>query len=288
MSCRVLVLAFGSALLLACGSDPVEKEGSEPKPAPTGASECKGPGYRESGEAQRVDSVSAELVDLDGEPVSDELVQVCGLDLCTNGKSGRDGSVSMALGEDFLEPAFKFGEGRISARFAQLLPRDSEIELGVVRTVRLPEVTTSVALAAGDTAEFEGFELAIAEGAKVQIDGISFRTDAEKGLRAVRVPVDRAPEVVAEGPGLELVYAATPVETRFCPPAALSVPNSEGWAPGTGVEVWLHGVDIAEDFAPYGGWGLVSAAEVSADGERIETTEPGLPVLGVLGFKRAD
>lgn len=286
MSCRVLVAAFAGALLLSCGGDPAEPEPAEPKPS--GAAECKGPGYREPGEAQRVDSVSAELVDLDGEPVSDELVQVCGLDLCTNGKSGRDGRVAMSLGTEFLEPAFKFGEGRVSARFAQLLPAEPDLELGVVRTVRLPDVSSSVPIAAGTTAEFEGFAVSVAEDAKIQIDGLSFRTDSEKGLRAVRVPLDGAPAVVAEGPGLELVYAATPVETRFCPPAALSVPNSEGFAPGADVEVWLHGVDIAEDFAPYGGWGLVSAAKVSADGERIETTEPGLPVLGVLGFKRAE
>ena len=149
-------------------------------------------------------------------------------------------------------------------------------------------MNTSVAIAAGETAEYDGFSLSVATDAKVQIDGISFRTDQEKGLRAVRVPLDSAPDVVGEGPDLELVYAATPVETRFCPPAQLSIDNSEGWAPKTKLEVWLHGVDIAEEHAPYGGWGLVSAAEVSADGERIETTEPGLPVLGVLGFKRAD
>jgi hypothetical protein len=287
MSCRVLVAAL-CAVVIGCGSDPVDKPDPSGSPVPSGTGDCKGPGYREDGESQQVDSVTAELVDLDGEPVSDELVQVCGLDLCTNGKSGRDGRVSMALGNEFLEPAFKFGEGRVSARFAQLLPREPELELGVVRTVRLPDVTTSVPLVAGETAEYDGLSLTIADDAEVQIDGISFRTDAEKGLRAVRVPVESAPDVVGEGPGLELVYAATPVETHFCPPAALSVENSEGWAPGTDVEVWLHGVDIAEEFAPYGGWGLVSAAKVSADGERIETTAPGLPVLGVLGFRRAD
>jgi hypothetical protein len=32
----------------------------------------------------------------------------------------------------------------------------------------------------------------------------------------------------------------------------------------------------------------VSSASVSSDGERIETKDPGLPVLGVLGFKHAD
>ena len=126
------------------------------------------------------------------------------------------------------------------------------------------------------------------QASRLQIDGISFRRPAEKGLRAVRVPIEGAPDVVAQGPDLELVYAATPVDTRFCPPAALSVENSEGWAPGTNVEVWIHDVDITEEYAPYGGWGLVSSASVSSDGERIEPKDPGLPVLGVLGFKHAD
>ena len=238
--------------------------------------------------AQQVDAVEARLVDLDGEPVGAELVQVCGLDLCTNGKSGSDGRVSMTLGQRFLEPAFKFGEGRVSARFAQLLPDEAELDLGEVRTVRLPELDTAVPLMAGDTAAYDGFELELAAESEIRIDGLSFRTAEERGLRAVTVPIADAPDVVAEGPGLELVWAATPVETHFCPPAALSVPNSEGWAAGTDVEVYLHGVDITEEWAPYGGWAKVSDAVVSDDGERIVTTEPGLPVLGVLGLRRAD
>src|SRR5690606_7622431 len=114
-----------------------------------------------------------------------------------------------------------------------------------------------------------------------------FREPEEQGLRAVRVPLDSAPPVVAEGPELEIVIAATPVDTRFCPPALLTIDNELDWSPGTDVEVWLHGVDISQEWAPYGGWAKVSDAHVSDDGERIETTEPGLPVLGVLGFRRA-
>ncbi|MDQ2645173.1 MAG: hypothetical protein M3020_15255 [Myxococcota bacterium] len=280
-----LVLLFG--LLPACGDD----SGSDPEPVrpDTTPSSCDpGPGYREDGAPQQVDRVEARLVDLDGEPVESELVQVCGLDLCTNGKSGLDGRVSMTLGQKFLEPAFKFGEGRVSARFAQLLPDETELDLGEVRTVRLPELSTAVPLVAGGSVAYEGFELMLAGETEIGIDGLSFRTAEERGLRAVAVAIDEAPDVVAEGPGLEIVWAATPVETRFCPPAALSVPNSESWAPATAVEVYLHGVDITEEWAPYGGWAKISEAVVSDDGERIETTDPGLPVLGVLGLRRAD
>ncbi len=278
-------LTFLFGLLPACGDD----SGSDPGPVlPTPSSCDPGPGYREAGAPQQVDSVEARLVDLDGEPVESELVQVCGLDLCTNGKSGIDGRVSMTLGQKFLEPAFKFGEGRVSARFAQLLPGETELDLGEVRTVRLPDLGTAVPLVAGGSVAYDDFELTLAGETEIGIDGLSFRTAEERGLRAVAVPIAEAPDVVAEGPGLEMVWAATPVETRFCPPAALSVPNSEGWAPGTAVEVYLHGVDITEEWAPYGGWAKISDAVVSDDGERIETTEPGLPVLGVLGLRRAD
>jgi hypothetical protein len=288
MPCRPALALFGCALFAACSSDPVDSTPAAPAPSGTAPAPCKsGPGYREDVEPQRVDSLVAELVDLDGEPVADELVQVCGLDVCTNGKSGRDGRVLVTPAQNFREPAFKFGEGRESARFAALLPDEAEIDLGVVRTVRLPDVASSVPLVAGETASFAGFSLALASGTKIEIDGISFRTAQEKGLRVAQVPLAVAPDVVREGPDLELVYAATPVEARFCPPARLSVPNSEEWEPGTEVEVWLHGVDIGEEWAPYGGWGMVSAAVVSSDGQRLETTEPGLPVLGVLGFRRA-
>lgn len=287
MRLRPVLLTLGCSLVsLACSDDSGKPEPT-PAPSPTPPAVCEaGPGYREDVSPQRVDSLSAELVDRDGEPVANELVQVCGLDLCTNGGSDTQGRVSITPAQEFREPAFKFGEGRESARFAWLLPDEPELELGVVRTVRLPPLATAVALTPGETITYEELVLTLAPGTKIQIDGLSFRTPEERGLRAVRVPLDRAPEVVQSGPGLELVYATTPVETRFCPPATLAIPNDEGWDAGTEVELWLHGVDITEEFAPYGGWAKVSEAVVSADGERIETTEPGLRVLGVLGFRR--
>jgi hypothetical protein len=139
---RLLLVALGSSAFAACSSESVGDPPADPAPSqPTGS--CKGSGYRETGrESQQVDSLSAELVDLDGEPVAAELVQVCGLDLCTNGKSTSSGGVVIAPGQKYLKPAFKFGEGRMSARFALLLPDEPEIELGVVHTVRLPDVTS--------------------------------------------------------------------------------------------------------------------------------------------------
>jgi hypothetical protein len=256
---------------------------SEDEPAPVS---CEGPDYNEPAEPQQVDSVSALLVDQEGAPLVRENVQVCGTDICIQSQSGLSGGVEIDPQQPIKKPAFKFGEGLVSARFAWLLPDEPVIDLGTVQSVRLPELGSGEPLEPGQSASFGGLTIAVPKGGSVGIDEITFQTEEEKLLRAIEVPLDGAPAVVDPSFGFELLYAATPTETTFCPPAQLSVDNSLGWEPGTKVEVWLHGVDVTQQWAPYGGWAKVASARVSSDGARVETTEPGLPILGVLGFKR--
>ncbi|HET9955031.1 MAG TPA: hypothetical protein VFQ61_11030 [Polyangiaceae bacterium] len=246
-----------------------------------------GPGYQTDESPQDVRRVTAKLLDASGAPLAQELVQVCGLDICVSGKTGNDGSIAIQTQQAIKRPALKFGEGLNSARFAWLIPKsEPEFDAGEVRGVRLPSLGESVPLSAGETATQGGLSLKLAAGTSIAIDVLTFQKPAEKGLRAVRVPLDEAPEAVPRDRGFELLYAATPTETHFCPPAELSVENSENWEPGTEVEVFLHGVDVRQEFAPYGEFAKVSDARVSEDGKSIVTTEPGLPVLGVLAFKR--
>ncbi|MBM4361854.1 MAG: hypothetical protein FJ104_04180, partial [Deltaproteobacteria bacterium] len=71
-------------------------------------------------------------------------------------------------------------------------------------------------------------------------------------------------------------------------PATLILPNRTGLPAGTAVEILLHGVEVEEEFAPYGGWAKVSDARVSSSGATIETLPgQGLPVLSVVGVRRA-
>lgn len=280
-------------LLAGCASEGLTTDDPEPGSggrAGVGGSssgsvvKCEGPGHAAPLDPQRVGVVSASLIDQSDAPVPDEDVQVCGIDVCIKGTSTARGGVGIAVNQLITKPAFKYGEGKVNARFAWLLPDEPEIELGTVRTVRLPELGTGEPIVAGSRASSGGLTVSVAEGARIRFDTITFRTAEEKSLRAVRVPLESAPAVI-ESAGFDIVYAATPTDTTFCPPAALSIENTEGWAPGSVVEVWLHGVDITEEWAPYGGFAKVSDARVSEDGARIETTEPGLPMLGVLGFK---
>lgn len=253
----------------------------------SGGVKCEaGPGYRSDAEPQRVTAVSAQLVDLDDQPLGLEFVQVCGTDICIQGKSTESGKVLVSPGQDMTLPAFKFGEGKTSPRFARLLPNQPNIDFGVVHSVRLPPFGEGAPLVAGKSASAGGLTLTPAASSAIKIDKLTFGEAEEQALRAVQVPIAQATDLIDESLGLELLYAATPTSTQFCPPAALAIENSEGWEPGTAVEVLLHGVEIDEEWAPYGGWAKVSEAVVSDDGTQIETTEPGLPLLGVLGFRR--
>lgn len=280
-----LQLLLAATLILGCSSEPPATDDGSGSPVPPMS--CVGPGYAEAAPSQFISSVSATLVDQAGDPVANELVQVCGVDLCVAGESSAAGGVLLGPMQAMKKPAFKFGEGKHSARFAWLLPPDTaEVDLGTVRTVLLPPLGSGAALTAGEEASSGGLTLVPAAGGNIRFDRLTFRSAEEQRLRAVRLDPSTAPSVVAAELGFEIVYAATPVDTAFCPPAELRIDNSEGWAPGTEVEVWLHGVHVEQEWAPYGGWAKVSTARVSADASRIETSAGGLPFLGVLGFKR--
>jgi hypothetical protein len=256
----------------------------------TSAVSCDaGPGYATPVEAQELASVSATLLDVNDEPIEGEIFEVCGIDLCSPpARSGKDGRVTMSPATPLVEkkPAAKFGEGILTPRFAILLPRERVIDLGVVHTVRLPDLASAVPLVAGAPASSGRLTLLPSAGSQIKIDELTYESAEEQGFRAVKVPLDKAPELIDPSVGLEVVYGATPVDTHFCPPAKLRIENTEGWEPNTEVEVLLHGVAIEEEFAPYGGWAKVSDARVSADGALIETTSPGLPVLGTIGLRR--
>jgi hypothetical protein len=87
--------------------------------------------------------------------------------------------------------------------------------------------------------------------------------------------------------GFEILFVATPQNATFCPPAELVVDNIAGWPPNTPVEVFVHGVDTAEQWAPFGGWGKVSDGAVSSDGTRVQTSpEGGLPTLSAIGIRK--
>lgn len=276
--------------LFGCSSEPSKSSdasgGAPNGSGGSGGAECPvGPGYASQATPQQVDSVSAKLVDLDEQPVANELVQLCGLDICLNGKTTAAGGVKISSSTPLKKPAFKPGEGIVTARFALLIPDSGDVDLGTVHTVRLPALDTGVELAPGQLASSGGLSIQLPANGSANIDELTYDTPEKQNLRALAIDPAALPELIPPELGFELVYAATPTETVFCPPAQLSIDNTLAWDAGTEVEVYLHGVDVKEEFAPYGDWAKVANAHVTDDGSAIETSD-GLPVLGVLGFKR--
>lgn len=267
-----------------------------------GETSCpSGPGYAGGGTPQLVAEVSGRVFDQWGAPAANVPVQVCGLGACSNLATTSDQGVVCTLdkqtglcapglspGLEITRPAFKYGLGVEHVKFAQLLPAAGpELAMGDLTTVTLPDVAQGVELVPGASASSNGLTLTLAEGATIAIDVLVFDTPELERFRAAEIPLETAPPAVDKSAGFEILIGTAPNDTELCPHASLSVPNTPSWPPGTEVEFWVHGVDLNEEWAPYGGWGKVSGGRVSSDGSHVVTHEgEGVPILGIFGIKK--
>jgi hypothetical protein len=291
-----------SALLVACGSDPLEEDtgggggtgggsggtGGRARctDAPLGRDVCaSGPGYVDGAGGISAGSVRATVVDTEGEPLADLMVFICGTDACSMPQfTSADGSVSIAYFEPMVKPAFKYGDGLEVGRFFPLLAESAtEVDLGTIATPRLPE--PGACLEAGVVHESGGVELGLASDAMVELPPIDYPGPDEGTFRAAELPLDLAPPGLIAGEGFDAIFALAPTGAVVCPPATLSLPNTPGYQPGTDVEILIHGVDVDEEWAPYGGWIEVAIGRVDDAGERIETVRGGLPMISNVGVR---
>jgi hypothetical protein len=251
---------------------------------------CQGPGYAGSPSQQSFSRLSATVVDDQGKPVSKVIAQACGTNICLNGTTGTDGSVTISGPANMTKPAFKYGGGQRYARFALPLSGASlNGNLGKEVTFLFDPPEMGVALGPGKPAVSNGVTVTLSsKTTSVEPDPFDFDTPDLKKFRAIEVPIAKAPAAVDPSLGFEMVFALTPSGAVLCPAASLTVPNTEKWAAGTRVEVFLHGIDVAEEWAPYGGWAKVSGGAVSDDGQSIATdADGGIPALSVIGIRRA-
>src|SRR5262245_52091015 len=123
---RLSLCACGlAALALACSSEPLDSSNGSGGSASGGGSgpTCDGPaGYSTPAEQQLVGTVDAMVVDLEGAPRGDVMVQVCGLDVCISGTTMASGAASVGVGAEMTLPAFKYGDGLKYGKVALLLP----------------------------------------------------------------------------------------------------------------------------------------------------------------------
>jgi hypothetical protein len=253
------------------------------------AHRCDGPGYAGTEPDVTVVHVSATVVDEAKNPVPKMLAQACGVNVCVNGATDDTGIVVIDTNTKEQRPAFKYGDGKTHAKFALLLGDTSpvNVDLGPEGTVAFDPPADGAPLDPGTTASSRGVELALAADMNpAKPDPFDFDTPDLKKFRAALV--SEPPAAVDPSLGFGIVVALTPSGTELCPPAKLTVPNTASWPAGAAVEVFLHGIDVGEAWAPYGGWAKVSDAAVSADGKTISTSDAGgLPALSVVGLRAA-
>ena len=284
-------------LLLGCSSEKIEPTG--PRMQAAGGSDagsssmihCGGPGFASAAPSVTLAHVSATVVDEAGNPVPHMLAQACGVNVCVNGATDANGVVVIDTNTDEQKPAFKYGDGKTHAKFALPLGDQSpiDIELGQERTVAFDPPAMGVPLSAGTTAVSRDVALELPKDLNpVSPDPFDFDTPDLRKFRAVPVSATNAPAAVDPSLRLGILYALTPSGTELCPPAKLTVPNSANFPAGSAVEFYLHGIDVAEEWAPYGGWAKVSDGVVSSDGKTISTADGGgLPALSVVGVRLA-
>jgi hypothetical protein len=105
--------------------------------------------------------------------------------------------------------------------------------------------------------EIPGFKL------KVQAGSVTFPDGAKEGLLSVTpVNANKIPMAPPNGMQPQLIVTIQPTGTKFDPPAALSLPNVDAYAPGAQVEMYSYDHDL-EEFVTIG------LGTVSADGSVV-------------------
>jgi hypothetical protein len=237
---------------------------------------------------QSFQSLTAKLVTQLGAPAPTAPVTVCGFDLCITGQVDASGAAHVANAASappLLGPALKIGDGLAFAELAYPLPDEPVLDVGTTVAIALADPSRGASLAPGASATAGDVTVVVAPGAEITFDAITYPPD-ERGLRAAPIPLASPPLAIPASARIELAYALAPQGTTFCPPASLDVANVPAWPAGTAVEVLVHGVDLAQRWAPYAGWAVVATASVSDDGARIRSDPgSGLPVLGAIGLR---
>lgn len=227
---------------------------------------------------QTVDSSGA-----DAGPLTGSYAQLCGLLIClTPQLTDAQGQVSFHPRTQIDTPAFEFGNGYQAARFAFLVTQPTSA--ASFTTVRLPasgaDLTQSLEVTSGEVT------LTQADGGAVHLNHIDIPQSDQRLFRAAFMDPGQATPTLDATLGLEALYGLAPTGTTFCPAARLTVPNRPRWAVGTPVEFFLHGIDVRQSWAPYGGWAKFSDGQVNADGTISTDADGGLPLVSTFGIRR--
>jgi hypothetical protein len=267
-----LVASFG------CGSTS-EPVSSTPPPV------CEALGYHSQDEPVTIERVKASVRLPSGAAAARLPVQVCGLDACLPFNTDPNGVLNEAIQTSMVLPALKYGDGFDFAELAAPFGSEANVDLGELVALPLPALAEGAKFPKSGALTNGDLTLELAESGSVQHDILTY-DEEQLVFRSVAIPVADSRQALPERFGFELAYGVAPIETTFCPPAKLSLKNTQHWSPGSEVEIFVQGLNVTEKWAPYATWLLVAEARVSSDGSRIDTTSGGIPILTSIALRR--
>lgn len=238
--------------------------------------------------AQCIVSFDTQLVDVGGAPITSEKLFLCGTNLCTAPIApDAQGKIHSWVCAYFVQAAAKYLGGVAYASFAAAAPTGSSVTMPALTLVALPATGADIPMNGGAVTS-NMVTLTVAASA-VTFDPTEPDDADLHRFRAVTVPLAKAPPGAPSGVGV--VWGLGPVNAALKPAAKLTVPNSAGWPANAAVKVYLNGVDAFDAVppVPYGGWGAIGTAHVSADGMTISTDSGpgnGLPMIGMVGLEK--
>ena len=115
------------------------------------------------------------------------------------------------------------------------------------------------------TPNIGGAAVMVTAGSLMDQQGNAF----EGVLSITEVPTDLTPAALPKGLNPDLVVTIQPGEMVFETPAAITLPNTAGYAPGVEMDLWSINPET-------GDFDKVGLGQVSADGSVIETIEGGI------------
>jgi hypothetical protein len=276
---RSLILAFGLSTFTGCSSS--KPLVSDPTPAV-----CSAPGYHVDSNAVTVDRIDATLKDPNGVAVANLPVQVCGINQCFTGSTNAAGKTSVTPHSALERAVFKYGDGFDFGELGVLLGSAPSQDLGELVALPLPAYADGAVFPKSGKVKNGDVTLFVDSGSTVVHDVLTYSDDAELVFRSTPVPIAQSAQALDPSLGFELAYALAPLGSTFCPPARVSLDNALGWEPATEVELFVQGLDVNEEWAPYGGWLKVGEGSVSSDGSSIDTTSGGVPILSSIAVRR--
>jgi hypothetical protein len=237
------------------------------------------PGYGGAGTALTVASGTAVITDLQGAPVKQNHIELCGTNICFTGQTSDAGSVTVSPNASMKKPTWKFGDAKTYARLAVPITQ-ATTDLGTLTTAALP--TGSDLLAGGKDVTSGGVTLSIPSPVSMSFADLTIGYDSPdtEPFRAVSIPIDKESAVLGPtGQTPALLFGVAPAETVFCPAVKVTVaiPDSAKAAlpADADVEFWVLGLDTGQSYAPYGAWQKISDGKVSADGATVSTIDGG-------------